>query len=162
MVLTPLSASFQSLPPLPTSKMGPSGADSCTGALCTFWDPVGLPNELSCEAGSFFCCCLNPHQVFSIRGLRLYFPAWSPGLRGLLRSPPFLRVYLCMNAGPWGLPATTSLGPPASVRLASNPLHPAACLCPSYRFGYMFLLYLLGCQTSIQFDILSVLVVFCF
>ena len=31
-----LSASFQSLPPLPTRKLGPSGADSWVGGLCTF------------------------------------------------------------------------------------------------------------------------------
>ena len=33
MVLSLLSASFQSLPPLPTSKLGPSGADSCVGGF---------------------------------------------------------------------------------------------------------------------------------
>ena len=34
--------------------------------LCMFWDPVGLSNELSCEAGSFPCCCrLNPTGVFN-------------------------------------------------------------------------------------------------
>ena len=49
----------------------------------------------------------------------------------------------------------------ASLRLAVSPLLPAACLCPSYRSGWLFLLYLLGCWTSIQFDFLSVLVVFC-
>ena len=32
--------------------------------LCTFWDPVGVSKELSCEAGSFSCCCLNPHRCF--------------------------------------------------------------------------------------------------
>ena len=32
--------------------------------LCTFWDPVGLSKELSCEAGSFSRCCLNPHRCF--------------------------------------------------------------------------------------------------
>ena len=48
------------------------------------------------------------------------------------------------------------------LRLAMSPLHPTACLCPSYQSGWMFLLYLLGCWTSIQFDFLSVLVVFCF
>ena len=34
-----------------------------------------------------------------------------------------------------------------------------ACLCPSYQSGLMFLLYLLGYRTSIQFDFLAVLVV---
>ena len=40
-------AGFQSLPLLPTNKVGPSGADS-PGE-----DPLGLSNGLSCEAGSF-------------------------------------------------------------------------------------------------------------
>ena len=31
MALAPLSAGFQSLPPLPTIKLGPSGADSWVG-----------------------------------------------------------------------------------------------------------------------------------
>ena len=45
-----------------------------------FQDPVGLSNELSCEAGSFSCCL---PQVFQSEVLRLYFPvlkswvAWS-------------------------------------------------------------------------------------
>ena len=30
--------------------------------LCTFWDPVDLSNELSCEAWSFFHCRFNPHR----------------------------------------------------------------------------------------------------
>ena len=34
MPLVPLSASFQSLPPLPTSKLGPPGADSQVGGFC--------------------------------------------------------------------------------------------------------------------------------
>ena len=64
MALAPLSAGFQSLPPLPTSKLGPSGADCEWVGLCTFYDPVGLytfydpvglSNKLSCEAGSFSC-----------------------------------------------------------------------------------------------------------
>ena len=43
----------------------------------------------------------QPPRVFSIRGLRLYFPAprWSPGLRSLLRSPLFV-WFIC--AGMWG------------------------------------------------------------
>ena len=35
-LLAQLWAGFQSLPPLPTSKLGPSGADSVVGGLCTF------------------------------------------------------------------------------------------------------------------------------
>ena len=33
MLLAPLSAGFQSLPPLPTVKLGPSGADSPVGGF---------------------------------------------------------------------------------------------------------------------------------
>ena len=35
-LLALLSAGFQSLPPLSTSKLGPSGADSWVGGLCMF------------------------------------------------------------------------------------------------------------------------------
>ena len=35
MLLVQLSASFQSLPLLPTIKVGPSGADSWVGGMCT-------------------------------------------------------------------------------------------------------------------------------
>ena len=37
-----------------------------------------------------------------------------------------------------------------------------SCLSPPLLLVWVFLLYLLGCQTSIQFNFLSVLVVFCF
>ena len=48
-----------------------------------------------------------------------------------------------------------------SLGLAPWPQVPA-CLRPSYQSGLMFLLYLLGCWTSMWLDFLSVLVVFCF
>ena len=32
--------------------------------LCTAQAPVGLSNDLSCEAGSLSCCCPNPHGHF--------------------------------------------------------------------------------------------------
>ena len=50
----------------------------------------------------------------------------------------------------------------SSHRLATRPICLAACLHPSYWSGWMFLLYLLGCPTSIQFNFLSVMVAFCF
>ena len=62
--------------------------------------------------------------MFSLRGLRLYFPRWSPGLHGLLHSPPFVLVYLCVNVGPRGLlpaalpaPFSATLSPALSVYL---------------------------------------------
>ena len=50
----------------------------------------------------------------------------------------------------------------ASHCLTMCPLCPSAHLRPSYQSGWMFLLYLLGCRTSIQFAFLAVLLVFCF
>ena len=63
MPLVQLSASFQSLPLLPTSKLGPSGADSLVGVFVYVLEPWGLSNKLSCEAGSL-SCFLDPHRFF--------------------------------------------------------------------------------------------------
>ena len=59
----------------------------------------------------------------------------------------FLLVYLHMNVGLPSLPAATSL----------RVFAPAARLRPSYRSGRMFLLHLLGCWTSTEFNFLTVL-----
>ena len=80
--------------------------------------------------------------MFSIRGLRLYFPALEPWVAQFALLPPFLPVYLCENVGSQGPPATTlwgllaaawpacpvpesttSLGPPAAA-LPRGPLRP--------------------------------------
>ena len=74
MPLARLSSGFQSLTPLPASKLGPSGADSQVGGFVCILGLVGLSNELSCEAGSF-SCHLNPPRFFQSEVLRLYFPA---------------------------------------------------------------------------------------
>ena len=72
-----LSASFQSLPSLPTSKWVLVVLIPGWVGLCTFWDLVGLSRELSCEAGSF-PCHLNPHRFFWSEILMLYLPALEP------------------------------------------------------------------------------------
>ena len=66
----------------------------------------------------------------------------------------------CILAFPVSQSTTSLVLPAAALLRVLSTL--AACLRPSYWSGLMFLLYLLGCQTSIQFDFLSVLVVFCF
>ena len=86
MALAWLSASFQSVPLLPTSKLGPSGADSQVCRLVYVLGPLGLSIELSYEARSF-SCHLNPHRFPELEVLRLYFPALDPGLCGLSCSP---------------------------------------------------------------------------
>ena len=82
MPLAWLSPCFQSLALLPTSKLGPSGADSQVwgGGCVWFWTLwVCLSNELSCEAGSFSCCC-DPRRFLLANVLRLYFPTLEPWL----------------------------------------------------------------------------------
>ena len=85
--------------------------------------------------------------------------------------PPGLSMSECENkrsaSGSTAYPGCPtihqSLGPAVLPRVPSAPAachHPSY---PSYQSGRMFLLYLLGCRTSVQFDFLSVLVVlFCF
>ena len=84
----------------------------------------------------------TPTGVFNQRFEALFPPCWSPGSRGLLRSPPFIQVYLCASVGPRGLlvvrlPVRLSHTLPVSVppwqRESSPPL--AARLRPSYRSG---------------------------
>ena len=47
-------------------------------------------------------------------------PSWSHGLHGLLRSPPFVQVYLCVSVGPWG--ATRHSACPVLHHSESGPL----------------------------------------
>ena len=51
--------------------------------------------------------------VFNQRFEALFPPCWSPGLCGLLRSPPFVPVYLWASVGPRG--ATRTLPAPFSA-----------------------------------------------
>ena len=132
-MLAPLSARFQSLPLLPTIKLGPSGADSRVGGLVHALGPCGSLQRLSYEAGSFSCCCLNPHRCFQSEVGGFISPSWSPGLGCLFCSPEFLPVYLCVNVGPGvcqlqpGLPHSTilHLTGSASRSLTVSPLRPS-------------------------------------
>ena len=74
MVLAPLSAGFQSLPPLPTIKLGPSGADSRVRGLVHALGPHGSLQQTLLWGWKFLLLLPQPPQVLSIRGLRLYFP----------------------------------------------------------------------------------------
>ena len=53
--------------------------------FCNFLDPVGLSKELSCEAGSFSYCCLNPQGVFNQWFEALFFRTGALGLHSLFR-----------------------------------------------------------------------------
>ena len=110
------SAGFHSLLLVPTSKLGPSGADSQVGAFVYILGPCGSPNKLSCEAGSFSCCLLNPYRCFQSEVLRLYFPCVGTlGCKVCLAPQLFLLVYLHTNVGLLGPPNPTSHTPPAAA-----------------------------------------------
>ena len=94
MLLAWLSASFQSRLPLPTSKLGPFGADSQVGGLCMFQNPVGLSNELSCEAGNF-SQRLNPHRFYQSEVLRLYFPTLETWIVQSVSHPSCSSLFIC-------------------------------------------------------------------
>ena len=94
--------------------------------LRTFYDPVGLSSELSCEAGNFSCCHLNPHRSFQSEALRLFPPYCNPGLYGLSLSlvvPPGLSVCEHGSARP---KFTISPGPPTAA-LPTLVLQPLPC-----------------------------------
>ena len=168
MALALLSASFQSLHPLPTSKVVPSGSDFCVGVFVYVLGPCGSPVRLGVSPAA-----ASTPKGFSISGLRLYFSELEPWDCSICFAPPlFLLVYLRANVGPPALLATTSWDPPAAPfwlaaavpallhnprpcsilqllscpprsschHVAVSPLQLAVHLCPSYLSGWMCLL----------------------
>ena len=114
MAPTHLSTGFQSFTALPTIKLGPSGAGSQVGGLVHALGPCGSLQGPLLWGWESLLLLPQPPREFSIRGLRLYFPELKPWVtRGLLRSPPFVLVYLCASVGsqgcyPAALPAPLS------------------------------------------------------
>ena len=74
MALALLSAGFQSLPPLPTIKLGPSCADSQVCGFVYVLGPCGSLQWTPLWGWEFLLLPPQLPQVFSISGLRLYFP----------------------------------------------------------------------------------------
>ena len=153
MLLALLSAGFQSLPLLPTIKLGPSGADSWVSELVCVLRLCGSFQGALLWGWEFLPLPPQPPQVFSIRGLRLYFPVLEPWVVQSVLLPSCSSQFIWMQM--WGHPVCNLLP-------CLSPFCLAACLCPYYWSGWMFLLYILGCQTSTEFAFLSVLVVFLF
>ena len=140
MLLVWFLADFQSFPPLPISKLGPSGADSQMGGFVYVLGHCGSLQQILLW-GWEFLPLLQPPQVFSVRFWGFISPtlapwvAWSVSLLScsswfihmqiwdhLLHQPP-----PCLKSSPPRLPVSS----------------PAARLCPSYQSGWMFLLYTL-------------------
>ena len=106
-LLAPFSAGLQSLPLLPTITLGPAGADSSVGGLVRALGPCGSLQGILLWGWEFLLLLPQPAQVFSIRGLRLYFPALEPWVAGSAS---------CSLACP--IPrSASSLGPPAVALL---------------------------------------------
>ena len=139
MVLAPLSGRFQSLPPLPTIKLGPSGADSWVGRLVHALGPCGSLQRTLLWGWEFLPLLPQPPQVSSIRGLRLYFPALEPLVAWSASLPHCSSRFI--YARMWGhgvsqllhcMPHSTicHLAGSTSRRLAASPLHPGCPFAP--------------------------------
>ena len=111
---------------------------------------MDLSNDLSCEAGSL-SCCLNPPQVFSPRGLKLYFPALEPWVMWFALLPCCLSGLSVCECGAAGSTSGQTACPvPPTLRQSpsrhghASPLRPGARLHLSFWSECMFLFYLLG------------------
>ena len=85
---------FQSLPPLPTSKLGPSAADSWV-CVCfrTLWvSPTNSPVRL----GVFFAAAI-PRDFFQSEVLRLLFPTPEPWVARSVSLPTCSSQFLHMQ-----------------------------------------------------------------
>ena len=134
--LAQLPAGFESLPLLPTSKLGPSGADSLGGWFVYVLGPCGSL-QWTLLWGWEFLLLLQPPQTFSVRGFEALFPhTGNLGCTVCLVPQLFFSVYPHANVEPPALPVSTLPGPPAAAllvpfsshRLAVSLLHPG---CPS-------------------------------
>ena len=124
---------------------------------------MGLSNNLSCEAGSLSYCHPNPHGCFQSEVCGFICPHWSPGLCGLLPSPPFVPVYLCANVGSQGLlvvilpalfvPHSASLGPATATRVLSTRVPISAP--PTGLDVCFFFIYLVSDFLAVRFSVSS-------
>ena len=112
-----LSASFQSFPLLPTSKLGPSGADSQVDGFVYILGPCGSLQRILLWGWEFLPLLPQPPKVFTVRFWGFISLHWNPGLGSLSCSPvvpPSISTHKC---------GTTQ---------SSNHLLVMSPLCPSY------------------------------
>ena len=99
MPLAQLSAGFQSLPLLPTSKLSPSGAGSQVGGFVCILGPCGSLQWTLLWGWEFLLLPKLP-QVFSVRGFEALFPcAGTLGCVVWLAPQLFLPFYPHANVG---------------------------------------------------------------
>ena len=111
MVLAPLSARFQLLPPLPTIKLGPSGADSRVGGwACACCRPLWVsPTSSPVRLGVSLAATSTPRGVFNQRFEVLFPHSEALGCAVCLTPQLLLLVYLLANVGLPSLPASPLL-----------------------------------------------------
>ena len=115
-----LSSGFQSFTPIPTIKLGPSGAGSPVGGLVHTLGPCGSLQRPLLWGWESLLLLPQPPRALSIRGLRLYFPELEPWVAQSASLPAVHPVYLCANVGPRG--ATHCSACPAFRHSESGPL----------------------------------------
>ena len=167
MPLALLSASFESLPLIPSSKLSLCGADFPGGWVCvhyrTLWvSPTNSPVSLGVTPAAIS----TPTGVVSQRFEALFPCTETMGCAVCLAPQLLLLVYLHTNVG---LPSPQStnlpgpLGPPAAALLRVLSAWLPISASPPFLLVWMNVSFkLVGHWTSIQFDFLSVLVVFVF
>ena len=145
-------------------QIGPLWCWFLSGWVCVHSRPLWVsPTNSPVRLGVSPAAASTPTGVFNQR-FEALFP--RAGTLGCVVCHPVHQLLPCWPAA--ALPAPLHNPPPRWVRqpqpqpCRASPLLLAALLRPSYQSGWMFLLYLLGCQTSIQFNFLAVLIVFCF
>ena len=123
MALAPLSTRFQSLPPLPTIKLVPSGADSQVGGWACAWSrPLGVsPTTFPVRLGVSPAASPTPMSVFNQR-----FEALSPSVGALVPAVcPGLSMHECGATGS----ATCRSACPILRHSKSGPLGLSVCEC---------------------------------
>ena len=128
--LAQLSDGFQSLAPLPTSKLGPSGADSLVGGFVYVLGPCGSLQQTAVRLG--VSPSATTSMSFTARVFEALFPhAGTLGSVVCIDPQFFLPVYVHANVGPPAPPTAALPSPPAtdllgvlSTPAASPPLLP--------------------------------------
>ena len=115
-----LSSGFQSFTLIPTIKLGLSGAGSWVGRPVHTLGPCGCLQRPLPWGWESLLLLFQPPHMFSIRGLRLYFPKLEPWVEWSASLPAIHPVYLCANVGPRG--ATHCSACPALCHFESGPL----------------------------------------
>ena len=104
-------------------KLGPSGAASRVGGPVYVLGPYGSSTNSPVRLGVSSAAASTPTGVFSQWFEALFLSAGALGCAVCFLPPPFLPVYLRMNVGPLGPPATVSWDLPAAAlpTLLHNP-----------------------------------------